>query len=404
MDPSRKHIAAGVACLSMAWAMMPVGSKGQEAADTLGGTVPAVADTLPATRQRKGFVGKVIGYFADANKRSVDKAFDFGVLPGPHYSSTAGLGLGIVATGTYSMDRADTLLPRSNVAVYGDVTTKGFLMTGIKGSNIFPKERYRLDYKLYVYTFPTYFWGVGYENGDDDGNKTDYQRVRFEAMARFMFKLAPNTYLGPVADFQYVQARGIAAEDAPRFRGCDRNVRAATAGLSFTYDNRDFMLNASRGWFVQLDQTFTPRLFGNEYCFSSTDLTVATYRNVWKGGILAGELHTRLNYDGTPAWCMLNDVGSTSRMRGYYEGRYRDRNIIEAQVELRQKIRGRHGCVAWIGAAEVFPEWNALRTRKILPNAGIGYRWEFMRRVNIRIDYGFTRNGGGFMFNINEAF
>jgi len=388
--------------------MAPVGSRAQTPADASGTEITAGTDTLtgaqPEVRQRKGFVRKVIGYFTNANKRAADKKFDFGVLPGPHFSSTAGLGLGVVATGTYSMDRADSLLPRSNVAIYGDVTTKGFLMTGIKGSNIFPRERYRLDYKLYIYTFPTYFWGVGYEEGNNDANKTDYQRIRFEAMARFMFKLAPHTYLGPVANFQYVQARGISPEGAPRFEGCDRNVRSTTAGLSFTYDNRDFMLNASRGWFVQLDQTFTPRFFGNDYCFSTTDLTVSTYRKAWKGCVVAGEVHARLNYDGSPAWCLLNDVGSTSRMRGYYEGRYRDRNIVEAQVELRQKIYGRHGCVVWIGAAEVFPKWSAWRSRHILPNAGIGYRWEFMKRVNVRVDYGFTKNGGGFMFNINEAF
>ena len=60
--------------------------------------------------------------------------------------------------------------------------------------------------------------------------------------------------------------------------------------------------------------------------------------------------------------------------------------------------------VAWIGAAQVFPEWKKWDNKKILPNAGIGYRWEFMKRVNVRIDYGFTRNGGGLIFNINEAF
>lgn len=407
----QKHKWRMVACRAAACLLLACPAKGlaQAAADSLPAAPGIPADTLRGggteeTAPRKGFVKKVIDYFANANKRGADRKFDFGVLPGPHYSSTSGLGLGVVATGTYSMDRADTLLPRSNVAIFGDVTTKGFLMAGIKGSNIFPHERYRLDYRLYVYTFPTYFWGVGYDEGNVDDNKTAYQRIRFDVMARFMFRLADNMYLGPTANYQFVQARDIAEADAPRFKGCDRNVRAASAGFSFTYDTRDFMLNASRGWFVQLDQTFTPRFFGNDYCHTTTDFTACTYRQVWKGGILAGELHTRLNYNGTPAWCLMSDVGSTSRMRGYYEGRYRDKNIVEAQVELRQKIRGRNGFVVWVGAGEVFPSWDGLRARSILPNFGLGYRWEFMKRVNVRIDYGFTKNGGGFMFNINEAF
>lgn len=410
MEALRRHIAPLAACWLLLAAAVPAGAEAQALADAPVASPASVADSLaPADsvavpQKRKGFVGKFIDYFANANKRAADKKFDFGVLPGPHYSSTSGLGLGVVATGTYSMDRSDTLLPRSNVAIYGDVTTKGFLMTGIKGSNVFPHERYRMDYRFYVYTFPTYFWGVGYDAGNVDDNQTDYQRVRFDVMARFMFRLAENTYLGPVANFQFVQARGINEADAPRFEGCDRNVRATSAGLSFTFDNRDFMLNASRGWFVQLDQTFTPRFFGNDYRYITTDLTLCTYRSVWKGGILAGELHTKLNYGGTPPWCLMSEVGSTSRMRGYYEGRYRDKNILEAQVELRQKIHGRHGFVVWAGAGEVFPRWDELRMGRILPNFGLGYRWEFMKRVNVRIDYGFTKNGGGFMFNINEAF
>ena len=39
-----------------------------------------------------------------------------------------------------------------------------------------------------------------------------------------------------------------------------------------------------------------------------------------------------------------------------------------------------------------------------LYNAGFGYRWEFKKGINVRIDYGLTPDGGGFIFNINEAF
>lgn len=384
-------VAMGCGVLSARSATLP--------ADSAGG-MGVSADT---TVQKRTFVRKFVDYFRLSGNGAKDKRFDFGVLPGPHYSSTAGLGLGVVGTGLYSMDRTDSLLPKSNIAVYADMTTKGFLMVGLKGNNIFPHDRYRLDYRFYVYTFPTDFWGIGFENGNNDANETDYRRIRFDAMARFMFRIAPKFYIGPVVNYQFVQARDIESSGLPLFAGQDLTLHAQTAGLSFTYDTRDFMLNARRGWFVQLDQTFTPRFLGNDYCFSTTDLTVCTYRQVWRGGVLAGEWHSRFNY-GNPAWCMMSEAGSTSRLRGYFEGRYRDKNIMEAQVELRQHLWKRNGMVVWAGMGEVFPEADALRWRKVLPNAGIGYRWEFKRRVNVRIDYGITRNGGGFMFNINEAF
>ena len=46
-----------------------------------------------------------------------------------------------------------------------------------------------------------------------------------------------------------------------------------------------------------------------------------------------------------------------------------------------------------------------MRASHVLPNFGIGYRWEFKKDVNVRLDYGFGKGGqSGFIFNINEAF
>ncbi len=381
---------------------VPVGSLGQ-VTDTLT-VATAVGDTLVEQTdvRKRSVLRRVADYFFNAD-RHAGKKFDFGVLPGPHYSSTVGLGLGVVATGLYSLDRADTLLPKSNVTLYGDITTKGFLMMGVKGNNIFRHDRYRLDYRLYMYTFPTKFWGIGFENGKKDDNETDYRRIKLDAMARFMFRVASNTYLGPVINYQYVQARDVEEKGKHLFRGEDLRIHAQTIGFNLTYDSRDFMLNAYRGWFLQLEQTFTPRFLGNDYCFSTTDLTVSTYRKLWRGGVLAGEWHSRFNY-GNPAWCLMSEAGSNSRMRGYYEGRYRDKNIMELQVELRQHVWKRNGIAVWAGAAQVFPEFETLRWQRTLPNFGIGYRWEFKKRINVRLDYGFTRDGGSFLFNINEAF
>ena len=52
----------------------------------------------------------------------------------------------------------------------------------------------------------------------------------------------------------------------------------------------------------------------------------------------------------------------------------------------------------------VFSRFGDLRWREVLPNYGIGYRWEFKKKVNVRLDLGFGRHQMGFIFNINEAF
>ncbi|MFR1988320.1 MAG: BamA/TamA family outer membrane protein [Prevotellamassilia sp.] len=352
----------------------------------------------------RGIVKKLVDYFRDSNKQKPEKKIDFGVLPGPHYSATTGLGLGILGTATYSTDRTDRSLPRSNASIYTDMTTGGFFLIGLKGNHIFPQERYRFDYKLNLSTFSAKFWGIGYDNADNDDNETDYRRNRIIATGRFMFKVAHNTYLGPMVNYRFFQAKDIDPKFLHLWQGQKKKLHAVSAGLSFTYDSRDFMLNAKRGTFFQIDQTFNPRFLGNgNYGFSSTEVTFAKYGRLWKGAVLAGELHALFNYGNTP-WPLLAEVGSNDRMRGYYEGRYRDQNLIEGQLELRQHIKGRNGIALWVGLANAFPRFDRMAWRKTLPNCGIGYRWEFKKGINVRIDYGLTRDGGGFIFNINEAF
>lgn len=398
-----RWITIATCCMFSLYAQADVTHECTDTTDIDSAKVAWVNDNVPA-KAHNGIFKKIVNYFRDSNKQKPNKKIDFGFIPGPNYSATTGLGLGLLGTATYSADHTDPTLPRSNASVYSNMTTAGFFMVGLRGNHIFPHESFQLDYKVNLSTFSTSYWGMGYANADNDDNETDYRRNRINAMARFMVKLAPNTYIGPFVNYRVTQASDVNEDFSYLWQGQDKTIHTYTAGLSFTYDSRDFMLNASKGVFVQIDQTFTPRCFGNgKYNFSTTEATFATYGKLWKGAILAGELHGQFNYGHIP-WSQLATVGSNDRMRGYYEGRYNDKNVIEGQVELRQHIKGRNGVVAWVALANAFPNFKNIAWRYTLPNAGVGYRWEFKKRINIRVDYGFTRNGGGFIFNINEAF
>ena len=169
-------------------------------------------------------------------------------------------------------------------------------------------------------------------------------------------------------------------------------------------DSRDVITNPHKGYYANMTQCFRPKFLGNDYTFSTTQIKASCYQQVWKGGLLAAECCCELNF-GNPSWGMMAKLGSSNSMRGYYEGRYRDKHKIEGQLELRQHIWKRNGAVVWIGAGTVFNKFSALSLHKTLPNYGIGYRWEFKKDVNVRLDYGCGKNGqSGFMFNINEAF
>lgn len=355
-----------------------------------------------AHQVKKSWMTRFLDYFNDANKNKQHKRFDFSVIGGPHYASDTKFGLGMVAAGLYRTDPNDSILPPSNVSLFGDVSSVGFYMLGVRGNHIAPAGRYRIDYHLYFYSFPSDFWGIGYEMGDNDDNKSDMKRWQAQAEASFLFRVADNFYVGPMAAYDYVIGKQI--ERPELLQGMDKHTWNVGAGVSLVYDNRDNLTNPHRGIYLNLKQMFRPKFMGNDYAFSTTHFRFDAYQQLGKGTILAEDFGANLNF-GNPSWGMMAELGGTSSMRGYYEGRYRDKHSLEATVELRQHVWKRNGIVVWAGAGTVFPKFSSLRSRQILPNAGVGYRWEFKKNVNVRLDYGFGKSGqSGFLFNINEAF
>ena len=116
------------------------------------------------------------------------------------------------------------------------------------------------------------------------------------------------------------------------------------------YDTRDFIPNPYKGTYAKIEQTFFPKFLGNCYSFQRTDLQIRHYDELWKGAVLAYDLNGTFKSGNTP-WSMVAHLG-----------------------------------------------------KETLPSYGLGYRWEFKNRVNIRLDYGIGKGQSSFYFNINEAF
>lgn len=381
--------------------MLALGSYASELSVTDSISSAEKVDTM-ALRAGKSWVNRILDYFNDSNKNKKHKRFDFSVIGGPHYASDTKFGLGLVAAGLYRTDPNDSILPPSNVSLYGDVSSVGFYMLGVRGNHIAPKGRYRIDYHLYFYSFPADFWGIGYEMGDNDANKSDMKRWQAQAEVSFLFRVADNFYIGPMASYDYVIGKHI--ERPELLQGMDQHTWNVGAGVSLVYDNGDNLTNPHRGIYLNINQMFRPGFMGNDYAFSTTAFRFDAYQRLGKGTVLAEDIGANLNF-GNPSWGMMAELGGTHSMRGYYEGRYRDKHSLEATVELRQHVWKRNGIVVWVGAGTIFPKFSALRSKQILPNAGVGYRWEFKKNVNVRLDYGFGKSGqSGFLFNINEAF
>lgn len=372
------------------------------------------ADTLATTPTNgekgvsglKGVVRKVIGYFERANEPHPEKRFDISFIGGPFYSSEEGLGLGVVSSGLYYTLRGSDGLPHlstppSMVSLKFQISTGQLYKVSGEGFHVFPHNRLRLNYEGYFYSFKDNFWGIGYNAAIRDSNCSIYKRFQALVRADLGVVLSPSLYLGPAARFTYVNA--TRADRPELFDGQALRTLTTGVGVTLFYDTRDVPVNAYRGVYVRFNQLFNPRFMGNRYAFSESELTAAAYAGVWKGGILATMFHAHFTYGNTP-WGLMPTFGGSDRMRGYYEGRFRDKNEMDFTIELRQHVWRRNGIVVWAGVGNVFPRFSAFKWNHLLPNVGIGYRWQFKPRVNIRLDLGFGKNEKGINFSINEAF
>lgn len=333
--------------------------------------------------------------------RTHERRFDVSFAAAPSYTREASFGIGGMASGLYRVDRKDSIMPPSDITLVFNASIQGFYALEARGNNYFKNNRSLLSYEVGFTTKPLDFWGISYD-ATSINPVIDYTRQQVKIDANYQYKLLSNFSVGGTLDFSYTKATKI--DNISYLESQKKSYVATGLGISVQYDSRDFIPNPKQGIYLMLRQSIFPEQLNDcERTLYRTTLVADLYQKIWQGGVLAMDLFSQINSNNAP-WPLREELGGNQRMRGYYAGRYIDNNIASAQIELRQHLIQRFGCTVWMGGGTVFPTLEEFRVKNILPNYGIGLRWEFKHNVNARIDYGFGKQTGGFVFNIAEAF
>ena len=296
----------------------------------------------------------------------------------PHYSNE--MGVGVVFSYTFS----------EKLVVVGNATSKGYMLLGGSGRTAGSGGKWEFNYYGFYNYAPSYFWGLGYAQANSSAERSRFNQKKLFIHADALYNVSRHFKLGPSVGYEQVRW-----ED---FKDGDRSSLVLEYGLSAGYDRRDSKVSPSRGVYVLGRQRNYTNLSG------STSLQLCGYVPVWNGGVLAMDVYSIFSYGNVPV-TMLPTIGGTERMRGYYYGRYRDNNIVAAQLELRQHIWEMIGGAVWVGGANLWGDYGKFNIGNTLPNYGIGARIAVTEQLKLRLDYGFGRKGqNAFIFSINEAF
>lgn len=337
------------------------------------------------------------------NEYDPKKGINWSVLPGPFYTPELKLGLGMAVAGIYRIDPNDRTTQNSSLSFTGFVSASGALGMGLNNYTFFSDDRWRLFVDGSIAKVPTRFWGVGYDAAQGNDQRYTNNSVRLHPV--FFREIIPDLYLGVGWDFSSMQASIDEPHPGDTFSRYNAQASPLSSGatISVNYDSRDIVTRPERGHFLKAEYTVFDPSIGSDTHFTSTELQYDYYHLLNEKSVLAFDLWGRFTRGDVP-WDMLSMAGDDRRLRGYYQGRYRDKSVLSGQVEYRHKLNWRHGYVLWLGAGALGDKLSDLNNHPLLPTAGVGYRFEVKPAMNIRLDLGFGKESAGFYFQVAEAF
>lgn len=144
---------------------------------------------------------------------------------------------------------------------------------------------------------------------------------------------------------------------------------------------------------------------GSSNEFSSFVLDVRKYATFFKKLVWNAIAYMHLNRGEVP-YRMLSTLGGPRFLRGYYNGRFRDKNMVVLQQEFRMPVYKRLGLAAFGGIGSVANTCKDFSRNEMHYNYGLGFRIQINKKenTNLRLDYGITKDSHGFYIVFAEAF
>ncbi len=272
--------------------------------------------------------------------------------------------------------------------------------------NIFTNgEKYFIKGSIIFTKFPEFFYGIGNETAQDTKENLSYKTFRVNN--RVLRQMYPHLFMGfqhyyfKTYNVKFPQNSSYPPGSIPG----DKGSITSGIGPAVVYDTRDNILNATKGVYAEFSSTLYRKAFGSEFEFTNFTVDLRAFNRITSKAVLAIQGLVNFNVGHVP-FKQQATIGGYTTMRGYYNGRYRDKNLVVLQAEWRQHLYKRLGCTVFANVGDVASKINGFNVDDMKATVGGGLRYQLSQKgkINIRFDAGFGRNTHGFYINISEAF
>lgn len=290
------------------------------------------------------------------------------------------------------------------IAVY---TSRKQIITLLEGELWLGDGRWRVLGNLGLSKFPTKFWGIG--NDTPEEAEEDYTPLLFNSLLEVQRGVGKGWFLGGIARAGHRQLREVKGDGLLAGGTVPGSEDGSIIGLGalVSWDTRDNTVYPRSGWYHQLRGVLYDGFFGSRYDFGSYTLDLRVYGLLFRTHVFALR-GVGMASSGTPPFDLLPQLGGDRLLRGYFQGRYLDRQLLAFQGEYRLPVWWRIGAVAFGAAGQVADRWGDFAFDRFHASVGGGIRFLISpaEGLNLRADYGwgFDVNSGGFYLSIGEAF
>jgi outer membrane protein assembly factor BamA len=258
-----------------------------------------------------------------------------------------------------------------------------------------------LNARIEFSDYPFQFSGIGNAVFDAEPYASRY----FYTHLYYEKEVARGFYLGPRYEFRtddlYQKVPG-GLLDAGTIPGSN-GQRLSGLGLAVNLDRRDNIFQPRRGAYHQWSWMIFHSHLGSNFNFMQWVFDFRKYWPLPKDQVLVGQARLSLTQGEVP-FQHLSMMGGSDLMRGYFEGRYRDRHAMVYQAEWRFPVYRNLRMVAFGSAGQVGREAGDFGFNGYLRwGGGIGFRYRLTEEgLQLRFDLAYG-DRPAFYFGLNEV-
>lgn len=350
----------------------------------------------------------LLAFFANGQRsqelKDSTKNISFTAFPILYYLPETGLGYGALGVSTFRFKKEQKRSRPSSIQLAISLTSKKQFLLFAPYELYWNDEKWRIVGELgyYEYFYNFYGQGVNARAEDMETYEVNFPRLRMSLLR----EVVPAFSIGVGYAFdnytQLIMDEGgiLEASDVIGKEG----GTVSNLGIVALYDTRDNIFYPTRGWFLQANAFGSASFLGSSFDYRKVELDARYFHSIGKKYILALNIFTGASSSGVP-FLDYYYIGS-KRTRGFNDRRFQDKAELSAVMEFRFPISGRFGAAVFGSSGTVAADFGRLFSSSYRNSGGLGIRYILNKKegVRIRVDYGFSGDGGNLYFTINEAF